>query len=152
MKSIGARKSQCADITMDITCIYFLLLMEYLLNIHSCQGVLMTQIPLLVAAGSIIYADSAYTNYAIEEYVKRRWKYWSACSQEIEFKKKARTIYWIFNLHIEEKNRNNVQWNIKFFPEEDPFHTVTEFGFILKVVIFIFGYAISKTYISSNLS
>jgi len=32
-----------------------------------------------------------------------------------------------------------------FLPKK--IHTVTEYGFILKVVIFIFGYAISKTII-----
>ena len=84
----------------------------------------MKQIPLQIPEGSVVYGDSAYTNYAIGEVLKDAENIDLLVARRIET-----TLSEISN----------------FLPKK--IHAVTEFGFLLKIVVFIFGYAISRTII-----
>lgn len=105
----------------------------------------LTQMPLLVAAGSIIYADSAYTNYAIEDMLKDAENIDLLVARKSNSKRKHEPYVDYIISTMRKRIETTFSEISNFFPKT--IHAVTEYGFILKVVIFIFGYAISRTII-----
>ena len=103
------------------------------------------QMPLQVPPGSRIYADSGYTNYSIEQMLK------DAENIDLLVQRKSNSIrkhepYLDYLISSMRKRIESAFSEISnFLPKK--IHAVTEFGFLLKVVIFIFGYAISRTII-----
>ena len=101
------------------------------------------QMPLLVAAGSVIYADSAYTNYVIEDMLKDAENIDLLVARKSDSKRKHEP-YIEYLISVMRKRIETTFSEISnFLPKK--IHAVTEFGFILKVVTFIFGYAILRT-------
>ena len=103
------------------------------------------QMPFLLPPGSKIYADAAYTNYVIEDILK------DAEGIELLAQRKSRSKrpHEPYVDYIITTMRKRIETTFSeisnFLPKK--IHAVTEFGFILKMVIFIFGYAISRTLI-----
>lgn len=103
------------------------------------------QMPLLVDAGSIIYADNAYTNYAIEDMLKDAENIDLLVARKSDSKRKHEPYVEYLISTLRKRIETTFSEISNFFPKK--IHAVTEFGFILKVVIFIFGYAILRTII-----
>jgi len=103
------------------------------------------QMPLLVAAGSKIYADNAYTNYSIEDMLKDAENIDLLVARRSTSKRKHEPYVEYLISTMRKRIETTFSEISNFFPKT--IHAVTEYGFILKVVIFIFGYAILKTFL-----
>lgn len=103
------------------------------------------QMPLLVASGSKIYADSAYKNYHIEEMLKDA----ENIDLLVERKSNSTKKHEPYVDYLISSMRKRIETTFSEISNLLPrtIHAVTEYGFLLKVVIFIFGYAISRTII-----
>ena len=103
------------------------------------------QMPFLLPPGSKVYADAAYTNYVIEDMLKDAEGI-ELLSQRTSRLKRQHEPYVDYIITTMRKRIETTFSEIaNFLPKK--IHAVTEYGFILKVVIFIFGYAISRTVI-----
>ena len=103
------------------------------------------QMPFLLPPGSKVYADAAYTNYVIEDMLKDAEGI-ELLSQRTSRLKRQHEPYVDYIITTMRKRIETTFSEIaNFLPKK--IHAVTEFGFILKMVIFIFGYAISRTLI-----
>ena len=101
------------------------------------------QMPFLLSPGSKVYADAAYTNYVIEDMLKDAENI-ELLSQRTSGLKRQHEPYIDYIITTMKKRIETTFSEISnFLPKK--IHAVTEYGFLLKVVIFIFGYAISKT-------
>ncbi len=101
------------------------------------------QMPFLLPPGSKVYADAAYTNYVIEDMLKDAENI-ELLSQRTSRLKRQHEPYIDYIITTMRKRIETTFSEISnFLPKK--IHAVTEYGFLLKVVIFIFGYAISKT-------
>ena len=99
--------------------------------------------PFLLPPGSKVYADAAYTNYVIEDMLKEAEGI-ELLSQRTSRLKRQHEPYIDYIITTMRKRIETTFSEISnFFPKT--IHAVTEYGFILKVVIFIFGYAILRT-------
>lgn len=103
------------------------------------------QMPLQVPPGSKIYADSGYTNYAIEDMLKDAENIDLLVQRKSNSKKKHEPYVDYLITSMRKRIETTFSEISNFLPKK--IHAVTEFGFLLKVVIFIFGYAISRTLI-----
>jgi len=103
------------------------------------------QMPLLLAPGSIVYADSAYTNYSIEQMLKDAENIDLLVQRRSNSKRKHEPYVDYLISSMRKRIETTFSEISNFLPKK--IHAVTEFGFLLKVVIFIFGYAISRTII-----
>jgi len=101
------------------------------------------QMPMLVAAGSKIYADNVYTNYHIEEMLKDAENIDLLVARRSCSKNKNEPYIEYLISKMRKRIETTFSEISNFFPKT--IHAVTEFGFLFKVVIFIFGYAILKT-------
>jgi hypothetical protein len=101
------------------------------------------QMPLLIEAGSIIYADSGYTNYVIEEMLKDAENIELLVQRKSNSKRKHEPYVEYIISTMRKRIETTFSEISNFFPKK--IHAVTEYGFILKVVIFIFSYAITRT-------
>jgi hypothetical protein len=103
------------------------------------------QMPFLLPPGSKVYADAAYTNYVIEDMLKDADGI-ELLAQRTSRLKRQHEPYVDYIISTMRKRIETAFSEIaNFLPKK--IHAVTEYGFILKVVIFIFGYAISRTVI-----
>ena len=103
------------------------------------------QMPLQIPEGSVIYGDSAYTNYAIEEMLKDAENIDLLVARKSNSRRKHEPcIEYIISV-MRKRIETTFSEISNFLPKK--IHAVTEFGFLLKLVIFIFGYAISRTII-----
>ena len=103
------------------------------------------QIPLQIPAGSVIYADSAYTNYPIEDMLKDAENIDLLVARKSNSKRKHEP-YIEYLISVMRKRIETTFSEISNLLLKK-IHAVTEYGFLLKVVIFIFGYTISRTII-----
>jgi len=103
------------------------------------------QMPLQLPPGSRIYADSAYTNYSIEDMLKDAENIDLLVQRKSNSKKKHEPYMDYLISSMRKRIESAFSEISNFLPKK--IHAVTEFGFLLKVVIFIFGYAISRTLI-----
>ena len=101
------------------------------------------QMPLLVPPGSKIYADSAYTNYSIEQMLKDAEDIDLLVQRKSNSTKKHEPYMDFLISYMRKRIETTFSEISNFLPKK--IHAVTEYGFLLKVVIFIFGYAISRT-------
>ena len=101
------------------------------------------QMPLHVPPGSRIYADSGYTNYSIEQMLKDAENIDLLVQRKSNSKKKHEPYVDYLISSMRKRIESAFSEISNFLPKK--IHAVTEFGFLLKVVIFIFGYAISRT-------
>ena len=101
------------------------------------------QMTLLVAARSIIYADNAYTNYTIEDMLRDAESIDLLVQRKSNSKKQHEPYVDYLISSMRKRIETTFSEISNFLPKK--IHAVTEFGFLLKVVIFIFGYAISRT-------
>lgn len=101
------------------------------------------QLPLEVPAGSAIYTDSGYTNYVIEEMLKEADGIDLLVARKSNSRRKHEPhIEYIISV-MRKRIESTFSEISNFLPKK--IHAVTEYGFLLKVVLFIFGYAISRT-------
>lgn len=101
------------------------------------------QMPFALPPGSKVYADAAYTNYVIEDMLKDAQDI-ELLAQRTSRLKRQHEPYINYIISTMRKRIETAFSEIaNLFPKK--IHAVTEYGFILKVVIFIFGYAISRT-------
>jgi len=103
------------------------------------------QMPLLVPPGSKIYADSAYTNYHIEQMLKDAENIDLLVQRKSNSTQKHEPYVDYLISSMRKRIESTFSEISNFLPKK--IHAVTEFGFLLKVVLFIFGYAISRTII-----
>ena len=101
------------------------------------------QMPLLVPPGSKIYADSAYTNYSIEQMLKDAEDIDLLVQRKSNSTKKHEPYMDFLISYMRKRIETTFSEISNFLPKK--IHAVTEYGFLLKVVIFIFGYAITRT-------
>lgn len=101
------------------------------------------QMPLLVEAGSKIYADSAYTNYAVEDMLKDAEDIDLLVTRKSNSKRKHEPYVEYLISTMRKRIETTFSEISNFFPKK--IHATTEFGFVLKVIIFIFSYAITRT-------
>jgi hypothetical protein len=101
------------------------------------------QMPLLVPPGSKIYADSAYTNYSIEQMLKDAENIDLLVQRKSNSTKKHEPYMDFLISYMRKRIETTFSEISNFLPKK--IHAVTEYGFLLKVVIFIFGYAITRT-------
>jgi hypothetical protein len=99
--------------------------------------------PLLVDAGSIIYADSAYTNYAIEDMLRDAEGIDLLVARKSTSKRKHEPYIEYLISTMRKRIETTFSEISNFFPKK--IHAVTEYGFIMKVVLFIFSYALTRT-------
>jgi hypothetical protein len=103
------------------------------------------QMPLQVAAGSKIYADNAYTNYVIEDMLKDAENIDLLVARRSNSKRKHEPYIEFLISTMRKRIETSFSEISNFFPKK--IHAVTEYGFLLKIVIFIFSYSISRTII-----
>ena len=103
------------------------------------------QMPLQVPPGSIIYADSGYTNYSIEQMLKDAEDIDLLVQRKSNSKKQHEPYVDYLISSMRKRIETTFSEIFNFLPKK--IYAVTEFGFLLKVVIFIFGYSISRTLI-----
>lgn len=103
------------------------------------------QMPLHVQPGSRIYGDSGYTNYSIEDMLKDAENIDLLVQRKSNSKKKHEPYVDYLISSMRKRIETTFSEISNFLPKK--IHAVTEFGFLLKVVIFIFGYTISRTLI-----
>ena len=103
------------------------------------------QMPLLLPPGSKVYADAAYTNYVIEDMLKDAEDIYLLSQRTSRLKRQHEPYVDYIISTMRKKIETTFSEIAGFLPKK--IHAVTEFGFILKMVIFIFGYAISRTVI-----
>jgi hypothetical protein len=101
------------------------------------------QMPLLVDAGSIIYADSAYTNYAIEDMLRDAEGIDLLVARKSTSKRKHEPYIEYLISTMRKRIETTFSEISSLFPKK--IHAVTEYGFIMKVVLFIFSYALIRT-------
>lgn len=101
------------------------------------------QMPLLIEAGSKIYADSAYTNYAIEDMLKDAENIDLLVARKSNSKRKHEPYVEYLISTMRKRIETTFSEISNFFPKK--IHATTGFGFVLKVIIFIFSYAITRT-------
>ena len=103
------------------------------------------QMPLQVPQGSVIYADSAYTTYAIEEILSEAEHIDLLVARKSNSLRKHEPHIEYLTSVMRKRIETTFSEISNFLPKK--IHAAKEFGFLLKVVIFIFGYAISRTII-----
>ncbi|MFW5700279.1 MAG: transposase [Cyclobacteriaceae bacterium] len=103
------------------------------------------QMPFVLPSGSKIYADAAYTNYAIEDMLKDAEGVYLLAQRTSRLKRQHKPYVDYIITTMRKRIETAFSEIANFFPKK--IHAVTEYGFILIVVIFIFGYAISRTVI-----
>ena len=102
------------------------------------------QMPLQLPPGSRIYADSAYTNYSIEDMLKDAEHIDLLVVGKSNSKRKHEPYMEYLISSMRKRIETTFSEISNFLPKK--IHAVTECGFLLKVVLFIFGYAISRTF------
>ena len=103
------------------------------------------QMPFLLPPGSKVYADAAYTNYVIEDMLKDAEGIELLAQRTSRLKRQHEPYVDYIITTMRKRIETTFSEISNFLPKK--IHAVTEYGFILKVVIFIFGYAISRTVI-----
>jgi len=103
------------------------------------------QMSFLLPPGSKIYADAAYTNYVIEDMLKDAEGIELLVQRTSKLKRQHEPYIDYIITTMRKRIETTFSEIANFLPKKIP--AVTEYGFILKVVIFIIGYAISRTVI-----
>ena len=103
------------------------------------------QMPLYVPSGSRIYADSGYTNYSIEQMLKDAENIDLLVQRKSNSTKKHAPYLDYLISSMRKKIETTFSEISNFLPKK--IHAVTGYGFLLKIVIFIFGYTITRTII-----
>ena len=116
---------------------------EYTLLPGSCHdSEALKQMPFNIQEQSIVYADSAYTNYVIEDLLKETDKIELKAARKINSRRK-RERYEEYTIETMRKRVETTFSEISgLFPKK--IHAVTEYGFILKVILFLFSYSLNK--------
>ena len=100
------------------------------------------QIPFDLPEKSIVYADSAYTNYAIEDMLKEAENIDLLVARKSNSKRRREA----YSEYIIESMRKRVETTFSeisgMFPKK--IHAVTDNGFILKMILFLFSYSLNK--------
>ena len=93
-------------------------------------------------AGSKLYADSAYTDYEIEDYYKELEQIQLLATRKSNSKRPDHPAL----IYIKEVMRKRIETTfseiLAWFPLK--IHAVTTQGFILQIVLFIFAFTIHK--------
>ncbi len=108
-------------------------------SVHDLDG--MKQMPLLLPEGSSLLADSAYTDYTLEEMLTDNQIRLLADRKQ---NSKHPHQPWINYLITNGRKRIETTFSdiVKLMPNR--IHAVTEKGFLIKLIAFIFGFTIDK--------
>jgi len=101
------------------------------------------QMPLQIPPGSRIYADAAYTNYSIEDMLKDAEQIDLLVARKSDSRRQHEPYVDYLISSMRKRIETTFSEISNFLPKK--IHAVTEFGFLLKMVVFIFGYTISRT-------
>jgi hypothetical protein len=106
---------------------------------HDLDG--LKQMPLALPKDSILYADSAYTDYTLEEMMNDDGISLLAARKQ---NAKKRHELWVEYVIATYRKRIEVTFSdmAKYFPKS--IHAVTANGFLIKLIAFIFGYTIDR--------
>jgi Transposase DDE domain len=100
------------------------------------------QLPFNLGQGSRVYADAGYTNYKIEDMLQQAEKIELLVARKSNSKRK-REPYQEFLIESMRKRVETTFSEIStLLPKK--IHAVTDYGFILKVIIFLFSYTLNK--------
>jgi len=106
---------------------------------HDLDG--LKQMPLALPQASILYADSAYTDYMLEQMLGD-----DGISLLAARKKNAKKKHepWLEYIISNQRKRIETAFSdiVKYFPKS--IHAVTCNGFLIKLIAFIFGYTLDK--------
>jgi len=101
------------------------------------------QLPFHLPEKSIVYADNGYTNYSIEDLLKDAENIDMLVARRSNSKRKHEP-YINYLIEVMRKRVETTFSEISgLFPKK--IHAVTEYGFLLKIVIFIFSYSLLRT-------
>jgi len=100
------------------------------------------QLPFNLKEGSRIYADSGYTNYKIEDMLIEAEKISLLVARKSNSKRKREP----YQEYLIESMRKRVETTFSEISTLLPkkIHAVTDYGFILKVIMFLFSYTLNK--------
>jgi len=100
------------------------------------------QMPFYLPEGSKIYADSGYTNYKIEDMLKEAENINLLVARKSNSKRKRER----YMEYIIESMRKRVETTFSEISTLLPkkIHAVTSYGFVLKVIMFLFSYTLNK--------
>jgi len=100
------------------------------------------QMPLSIPGKSIVYADSGYTNYGIEDMLKEADNIELLTARKKNSKRK-REPYKEYIIEVMRKRIETTFSEISgMFPKR--IHAVTDTGLILKIILFLFSYSLNK--------
>lgn len=100
------------------------------------------QLPFNLEQGSRVYADAGYTNYKIEDMLQQAEKIELLAARKSNSKRK-REPYQEFLIESMRKRIETTFSEIStLLPKK--IHAVTDYGFILKVIMFLFSYTLNK--------
>lgn len=100
------------------------------------------QLPFNLKEGSRVYADSGYTNYKIEDMLIEAEKIDLLVARKSNSKRKREP----YQEYLIESMRKRVETTFSEISTLLPkkIHAVTNYGFILKVIMFLFSYTLNK--------
>ena len=108
-------------------------------NTHDIDG--LRQMPLAFSQKSTLFADSAYTDYLLEEMLADDDINLLAARKQNANKKHEPWVEYIIST-LRKKVETSFSDIAKYFPKN--IHAVTDKGFLIKLIAFIFGYTIDK--------
>ena len=94
-------------------------------------------------AGSDLYADSAYSNYELEDYYKELEQIHLLVSRKSNSKRAEHPALEYIKKVMRKRIEITFSEITAFFPRK--IHAVTAQGFILKVILFIFAFTLDKS-------
>ncbi len=93
-------------------------------------------------AGSNLYADSAYTNYELEDYYKELEKIYLLVERKSNSKRPDSPVMKYLKKSMRKRIETSFSEILNLFPRK--IHAVTAQGFILKLVLFICAYTFNR--------
>lgn len=100
------------------------------------------QLPFNLKQGSTVYADAGYTNYTVEDILKQADGIDLLVSRKSNSKRKREP----YMEYVIESMRKRIETTFSEISTLLPkkIHAVTDYGFILKVIMFLFSYTLNK--------
>ncbi len=93
---------------------------------------------------SELYADSAYTDYELEDYYQECEQLYLRVDRKSNSKRKDKPYEAFLKKHFRKRIETSFSGITNFFPKH--IHAVTAKGFMLKIVLFLFAYACNQLY------
>ena len=100
------------------------------------------QFPFNLERGSRVYADAGYTNYKIEDMLRHSEQIELLVARKSNSKRKREPYQEFLIESIRKRIKTTFSEITTLLPKK--IHAVTDYGFILKVIMFLFSYTLNK--------